>query len=218
MPMTMTPVRTSSVTQVETPPQSDDPDHDIYYDIDALYPLSAELIVEDERWQHVKDIMPSIQKALTATYHKASPDTSVPADMTLVLHQDDFIHQLNRDYRQKDKPTNVLSFHSYDRSEIDGVYQAAKAGGPPVMLGDVFLAFETCQVEAAAQGKSVHDHTLHLCVHGLLHLLGYDHVDGGEAEQMESLEVMILSELGIADPYKTAQVTADSVQNAEGEK
>lgn len=109
------------------------------------------------------------------------------AEVTLVLADDAFVKTLNRDYRYKDKPTNVLSF---PQDEEDLPY-----------LGDVIFALETIQKEAKEQGKAFESHLLHLAVHGVLHLIGYDHEDDTQAEEMEALEVEILRGLDIANPY-----------------
>jgi len=119
-------------------------------------------------------------------------------EVSLVFTDDAEQRALNRDYRHKDSPTNVLSFPNMSEDEGAGV------AGRPLLLGDVVLARETVLREAAAQSKSVADHTTHLLVHGLLHLLGYDHQESGEAEEMEALETEILASLGLADPYAVA--------------
>ena len=106
-------------------------------------------------------------------------------EMAVVLADDKFIRQLNRDYRGKDKPTNVLAFPSDEESQ----------------LGDVVLALETIEREAREQKKTVKNHTKHLLVHGTLHLLGYDHERKKDAAQMEALEIKILETLGVANPY-----------------
>lgn len=116
-------------------------------------------------------------------------------EVSLVFTDDAEQRTLNRDYRHKDSVTNVLSFPNMP--EDDG----ARPAGLPLLLGDVVLARETVLREAAAQGKPVADHTAHLLVHGLLHLLGYDHQESDEAEEMEALETEILASLGLADPY-----------------
>ena len=107
-------------------------------------------------------------------------------------------HALNREWRSRDKPTNVLSFPMLERGELE----ALAPEGPPEMLGDIALAYETCAREAAEKGVTLEAHATHLIVHGLLHLAGHDHVDSDEqAEAMEALETRILAKLGIADPY-----------------
>ncbi len=99
--------------------------------------------------------------------------------------------RLNRDYRGKDRPTNVLSFPFEVPAEI-----------PSDHLGDLVICAEVVAGEAAAQGKAPLDHWAHMLIHGVLHLLGYDHVEPDEAEVMEALETRLLARLGIADPYR----------------
>lgn len=108
------------------------------------------------------------------------------------------VHTLNREWRSKDKPTNVLSFPMLTRAELLGL----KPDGGPEMLGDLALAYETCAREAADKGIPVADHTAHLIIHGLLHLAGYDHVHSdAEAEAMERLEINALATMGLKNPY-----------------
>lgn len=116
-------------------------------------------------------------------------------EVSLVFTDDAEQRGLNRDYRQKDSSTNVLSFPNMDEGE------SPQHEGSPRLLGDVVLARETVEREAVAQGKTPAEHTAHLLVHGLLHLLGYDHQESAKAEEMEALETGILATLGIADPY-----------------
>jgi probable rRNA maturation factor len=117
---------------------------------------------------------------------------------SLLFTSDAEVHTLNREWRERDKPTNVLSFPMLEREEL----QELTPDGPPVMLGDVALAYETCAREAAEKGVPLEHHAMHLIVHGLLHLAGHDHVDSdAQAEAMESFEIRILAKLGIADPY-----------------
>ena len=117
---------------------------------------------------------------------------------SLLFTSDAEVHALNREWRQRDKPTNVLSFPMLEHDELGQL----APDGPPVMLGDIALAYETCAREAADKGVSLEAHAAHLIVHGLLHLAGHDHVDSdAQAEQMEALETAILAKLGIADPY-----------------
>lgn len=119
-------------------------------------------------------------------------------ETSLLFTSDAEVHRLNREWRQRDKPTNVLSFPMLDR---DDLFDLAK-DGPPEMLGDIALAHETCAREAADKGIALEDHTTHLIIHGLLHLAGHDHVDSdAQAEEMEALEIAALAKLGIADPY-----------------
>lgn len=103
-------------------------------------------------------------------------------------------HTLNSTYRHKDKPTNVLSFPA----DLPDFVESPQ-------LGDLAICLDVVIVEARQQGKTVEDHLAHLSVHGVLHLLGYDHVEESQAEQMEQLEVEILAQLGIDNPYETTQ-------------
>ena len=112
----------------------------------------------------------------------------VEGDVVVLLTDDATVRDLNARFRDKDRPTNVLSF------------PAAASAAPH--LGDLVLAFGVCAAEAQAQGKSLADHLSHLTVHGVLHLLGRDHVDEAEADEMEAEERSILASLGVADPYR----------------
>lgn len=118
--------------------------------------------------------------------------------VSILFTSDAEVHTLNREWRDRDKPTNVLSFPMLERAEL-----AALGGdGPPVMLGDIALAHATCAREAADKAVLLEHHAAHLIVHGLLHLAGHDHVESDtQAEAMEALEVAILAKLAIPDPY-----------------
>ena len=117
---------------------------------------------------------------------------------SLLFTSDSEIHALNREWRERDKPTNVLSFPMLKREDL----LTLASDGPPEMLGDIALAHETCAREAAEKGVSLEDHAAHLIVHGLLHLAGHDHeLSEDDAEAMEKLEINALASMGIADPY-----------------
>lgn len=113
---------------------------------------------------------------------------------TLKFSDNQTVQSLNAKFRGKDKPTNVLSFPNDD--------EFGAPGEATDYIGDIILAYETVKKEADEQGKVFEHHLLHLIAHGVLHVLGYDHIEDAEAEEMESLEVRILAEMGIADPYK----------------
>jgi probable rRNA maturation factor len=118
---------------------------------------------------------------------------------SLLFTSDEEVHRLNRDWRERDKPTNVLSFPMLERSELLDLMPE----GPPVLLGDIALACETCAREASEKAVPLEHHAAHLIVHGLLHLAGHDHELGArEAEAMEALEVKALALIGVADPYE----------------
>lgn len=123
----------------------------------------------------------------------------VIVELSLRLTSDEEVHVLNRQYRQKDKPTNVLSFPMIQPDLLDTV--TANSDDGEVLLGDIVLAHGVCAAEADERGIAVETHATHLIVHGVLHLLGYDHIDDREAEVMEDIEVRALSSLGIANPY-----------------
>ena len=117
---------------------------------------------------------------------------------SLLFTSDAEVHTLNREWRQRDKPTNVLSFPMLERGELIGLDQ----DGPPVMLGDLAMAYETCAREAAEKAIPLEDHAAHLIIHGLLHLAGHDHeISPEDADAMEALEIAALASMGIADPY-----------------
>lgn len=130
-----------------------------------------------------------VRRAAVAALGAAGPDG--PLELSVALADDATVQGLNRDYRGQDKPTNVLSFEAGED----------RMPGQPLILGDVILARETCAREAVDGDKTFDDHLTHLTVHGVLHLLGYDHIDADEAEEMEALEVQILAEMGIENPY-----------------
>lgn len=133
-------------------------------------------------------------KASTVARELANPRLSA----SLLFTSDAEIRALNREWRGKDKATNVLSFPMLSRAKL----LALPPEGPPEMLGDIALACQTCAREASEKGISLEHHAAHLIVHGLLHLAGYDHEAGeNEAEAMEKLEIKALALMGIADPY-----------------
>lgn len=116
------------------------------------------------------------------------------AELSLVLGDDDLLRRLNREYRRQDKPTNVLSFAALEVT--------APARGPITPLGDVVIAYQTTDREAREQGKTLPAHLSHLVVHGVLHLLGYDHGSDKQAKDMETLETAVLARFGLSDPYR----------------
>jgi probable rRNA maturation factor len=117
-----------------------------------------------------------------------------PVEIGITLASAAELRRLNRDYRRQDAPTNVLAFPAWEP-------ETRLPHGAPLLLGDVVLAFETVAREACEQNKPIADHLCHLVVHGVLHLLGFDHLTQTEAVRMEALERSILAHLGISDPY-----------------
>ncbi len=142
-------------------------------------------------------LQPGFERRFRRLAAEALKERPEAGEITLILADDALQQGLNRQYRGIDKSTNVLAFAGLDDPLVewpDG----------PAILGDVVLAFETCAREAAEQGKPLENHALHLALHGLLHLLGYEHDTAEQAEAMETAERRLLAELGIADPYAEA--------------
>jgi probable rRNA maturation factor len=153
--------------------------------------LSVDVIEDAGDWSRIPAAGALIEAAAAALADHPSFKGRAAAVACVALSADSEIRALNKTYRGQDKPTNVLSF------------PATPEGGtmPALQLGDVMLALETLLKEASELGIDPRHHLQHLVVHGLLHLLGYDHLTEDEAQVMESLEAEILAQLGIADPY-----------------
>lgn len=144
----------------------------------------------------------AVTAAIATTPHGQLAQRDTTVEIAVRLTDDNEVRALNRDYRHKDKPTNVLSFPMVQPDLIDGL---AKFAVGEILLGDIVLARETCVNEALERGVSIEAHATHLIVHGTLHLLGYDHVGDDEAEAMESLERQIMANLGLHDPYEPVE-------------
>lgn len=157
--------------------------------------VSVDIIVSREAGAWPEEAEWLAERAALAALVAALPADHGPAELSVVLADDPLVQGLNRDYRGKDKPTNVLSF------PLSGDDGPLAEPGVPILLGDVVLAWETLTREAAEQGKPLADHLTHLVAHGVLHLLGHDHETDAEAEAMERLEVAVLARLGVPDPY-----------------
>lgn len=155
--------------------------------------VAIDVLVEADGWAALPDAEAICERAARAALIALGDEVPDPAELAITLTDDARIRILNRDWRAKDKPTNVLSFPAPDLPDD---------ADAPQPLGDVIVAFETLAAEALAEGKAPADHLTHLVVHGTLHLMGYDHIDDNEAEEMEALERTILARLGIDDPYR----------------
>ena len=142
-----------------------------------------EVEIEDPTWtDDLPDAVALVERAAVVALG------TVAGDVVVLLTDDAAVQEINARFRDRDQPTNVLSF------------PAAESAAPH--LGDLMLAHGVCAAEAAAQGKTLADHLTHLTIHGVLHLLGRDHVDEAEAEAMEAEERTLLASLGVADPYR----------------
>lgn len=137
--------------------------------------------------------------AIAQTPHGELLTTPAHVEVSVRLTSDEEVHALNRQYRGKDRPTNVLSFPMVQPDLLATVSQNSDDG--ELLLGDIVLAHGVCVAEAAERGIAVEDHLTHLVVHGMLHLLGYDHQTDDEGDAMEEIERAALRRLGIADPY-----------------
>lgn len=163
--------------------------------------LDVEILRHGTAWdgRHISDA--TVELAAHAALAAAPPCKAAHYEVTIVLTDDAEIRDLNRTWRGKDEPTNVLSFPA---GNVPFLIEDAGDDAPsaePVPLGDIVIAYETTRAEADEKTITLADHLSHLVVHGTLHLLGFDHLDDDEAETMENLERQVLASLGIADPY-----------------
>jgi len=152
--------------------------------------VEIDLLLEAGAWPPEPELAAIARRAVDGVLAEIGAKQS--SELSLVFSDDAHVRTLNADWRGKDKSTNVLSFPAFP---------GGPAGVRP-MLGDVVLAAETVAAEALAEGKPLAHHISHLIVHGILHLIGYDHESDAEAEEMEELERRILAGLDIPDPYK----------------
>jgi probable rRNA maturation factor len=161
--------------------------------------LSIAVAIEDPSWDKLApDTARLLRRAARDALAQARKDgwkgSRIGHEISFVLTDDKRMRALNRAYRGKNKPTNVLSFAALDPDR--------PKAGMPWLLGDVVLTSGVVAREAKAQRKSLADHLSHLAVHGVLHLLGYDHEQDRDAEAMEALEIAALAGMGIANPYE----------------
>ena len=154
-----------------------------------------EIEVEDPAW--IEALPEATAFALAAADAVLTQEVAQGEGLSILLTDDATVQDLNSRFRKQDKPTNVLSFPAHRLPE--------NVASPERFLGDVALGFGVCAREAAQQGKPLGDHLQHLVAHGVLHLLGYDHMNDGEAEAMEGLERVVLAGLGVPDPYSAGE-------------
>lgn len=167
---------------------------------------SLNIIFDDEGW---KNKLPEIDAFANKVFDNALRFLSEndlgfegwdnkPVSINLSLSNNDEVQKLNREFRAKDKPTNVLSFANID----DEFFEDEFLKEDVIELGDVIMAIETLEDESKIKNISLQNHFAHLLIHGILHLFGYDHIEDDEADEMEGIEVDILKEMGIANPYE----------------
>ena len=189
----------------DTAPEPDSPsDNDISYS-DWQSPAGATIEVSIDRNIWPKALVNSFQHAAPKIFDDIlAAHHSSPASVSLCLCDDLKMRQINRQQRQIDKATNVLSFPAYDMP------RHCLEPGAPALLGDIVIAAETVTREADSLQIPAADHLMHLFVHGMLHLFGYDHIDDDMAETMESLEIKFLANIGIGNPYQDTQLEVDN--------
>jgi probable rRNA maturation factor len=154
--------------------------------------LTALLLINDSHWPHEAELENWVMRALNCTQAVLELECDGRVEVSFLFTSDAEVTALNKQWRGQDKPTNVLSFPAFP----------LKIGmKPKALLGDIVLARETVHYEAEHEHKTFQDHVTHLIIHGVLHLLGYDHETEDEATIMETMERKILNQLGIADPY-----------------
>ncbi|MCK5374200.1 MAG: rRNA maturation RNase YbeY [Alphaproteobacteria bacterium] len=158
--------------------------------------INIDITFQDNRWTDgISNIDAYINDVISKALEDRLPGINA-AEISIVLADDAFIHDLNKTYRGKDKPTNVLSFPMTDSEELKNPV------APFCVLGDIIIAFETIKRESEEQEKKPKDHFTHMLVHGCLHLLHYNHQNDKDAEEMETFEIEILKRMGIKNPYE----------------
>jgi probable rRNA maturation factor len=146
---------------------------------------AIDILVESSFWRRRRGVRPLLRRTITEA---AAALSTSGVELAIVLTNDSAIRKLNRTWRGKDEPTNVLAF-------------PAQKASPHCLIGDIVIAYETLAREAKAERKPFSHHLAHLAVHGFLHLCGHDHETNDEAAAMERLEVAVLARLGVPDPY-----------------
>lgn len=171
----------------------------------AMNKLNLNIEIEESGWAlALPDISTLSEQVMAQTFDYVKENEDIdflgfnkPINVNLSLSNDENIHRLNAQFRNMDKPTNVLSFANIDDENFDNDIQTFGE----IELGDIMIALETMQHEASELNISLHDHYCHLLIHGFLHLLGFDHIDDDEAEYMEGFETSILQQMNINNPY-----------------
>ncbi len=162
------------------------------------------LTVDDPRWttaiEKIAVVTENVKNVVVETVFSEVEYLHLAKDFTvnLCLSDDDTVHKLNLEFRNMDKPTNVLSFANIDGDDFEDMLNHENI----VEMGDIIIAYETMQKQSKEQEISLEHHFCHLWTHGLLHLLGYDHIDDNDRIEMEKLEIIILEKLGIKNPYR----------------
>jgi probable rRNA maturation factor len=159
--------------------------------------VGLDILVDSPLWQAERGVRASLRRAVREAAAMAATNGG---ELAIVLTDDSAIRALNRDWRGKDKATNVLSFPAPSPSPSGKPAPARH----PRLIGDIVIAYETAAREARAEARPFRHHLAHLAVHGFLHLLGHDHASDAEAEAMEALEIAVLARLEVPNPYLAA--------------
>jgi probable rRNA maturation factor len=155
-----------------------------------------DIIVDSRLWRGQRGVKATLRRAIAEA---AAMAATAGGELAIVLTDDSAIRALNRDWRGKDQPTNVLSFPA--RNELAAAHPAGRPAAQVRLLGDIVIAYETVAREAIAEQRPFGDHLAHLAVHGFLHLVGHDHAAEAEADTMEALEIAVLARLDVPNPY-----------------
>jgi probable rRNA maturation factor len=156
-----------------------------------------DLQIEDARWLKIKGLDRRLKMVAAVTLASLPAALRFPAQLTLLLTSDAAMKRLNRDFRGKPKPTNVLSFPQFEPAELTKIGKT----GAAAYVGDIALGYQYVVGEANKTHKILINHVTHLLIHGILHLFGYDHLTEADAVRMERLEKKILAGLNLPDPY-----------------
>ncbi|MFT6077808.1 MAG: putative rRNA maturation factor [Myxococcota bacterium] len=168
--------------------------------------IITDISINEKLWKKdatiSKKIKSLIKEIIPQTSLKSLDKTIEEIEISVLLTNDDQIQELNKNYRQKDKPTNVLSFPMLDGTKIkNGDFSKLEIFGDCLILGDIVISYQTILLESVIQKKDFDHHLTHLLIHSLLHLIGFDHIDDLDAKKMENMEIKILSMMGIENPY-----------------
>ena len=166
--------------------------------------IAVELVAEGwpaHEWSELAER--AATAALGASPQAVLAKTPATIEIAVRLTSDDEVHTLNRQYRQRDKPTNVLSFPMVQPDLIESL---SNTDDGEILLGDIVLAYGVSAREAEDKGVTLEDHTAHLIVHGVLHLLGHDHMNDVDADAMEAIERAAMASLGLHDPYQDSEI------------
>jgi probable rRNA maturation factor len=168
--------------------------------------IKTDIIIAEKLWKTQPKISVKIKNLLKEVIPQTAlaelSNNKIELEISVLLTNDQQIQDLNKNYRHKNQPTNVLSFPLLDGKKIkNGDLKKLELSNKTLALGDIVIAYQTVEKEAKEQGKTFDDHLFHLIIHSLLHLIGFDHLNDKDAQIMEKLEIKILANLGVGNPY-----------------